>query len=224
MADTLIDIINEVLTATGQRANKTTIATTDSTAYLRDRLNDALDWIYKKKPFTIDADGTVTITPSTRTFNGPADTELQNIHPWSLRINDSDGDIPVNLVTEQFIIENHPDFETAEAEYPQYVYYSNGSIAVYPLLETGASNLTLQFKYATQFTKLTSAAATFPFEDRSDELMYAKLYAQLRYEVFKGLGQPGVTKEEMDGVRDRLITKYRKGKRVGFKGSRRYGW
>ncbi|MCE3234529.1 MAG: hypothetical protein K0Q50_709 [Vampirovibrio sp.] len=224
MADTLIDVINEVLTATGQRANKTTIAATDSTAYLRDRVNDALDWLYKLKPFVVDADGTVTITPAQRTFNGPLDTELQNIHPWSLRINDSDGDIPVSLVTEQFIIENYPDFETAESGSPQYVYFSNGSIAVYPLLETVAANLTLQFKYATQFTKLTSAAATFPFEDRSDEMKYVKLFTQLRYEVFKGLGQPGVTNDEMEATKARIIAKHHKSKRVGFKGSRRYGW
>ena len=223
MADQLIDVINEVLIATGQRGNKTAIAQTDSTAYLRDRVNDALDQLYKLKPFVVDADGTVTITPAQRTFAGPTDTELQNIHPWSLRINDADGDIPVQLVTEQFILENYPGFETAQAEYPQYVYFANGLIAVYPLLETGASNLTLQFKYSTQFTKLTTTSATFPFEDRSDEMKYVKLFAQLRYEVFKGLGQPGVTNDEMTGVFARLVAKYRKGKRFGFVGSRHYG-
>lgn len=223
MADTLIDVINEVLTATAQRANKTTIVATDSTAYLRDRINDALDTLYKLKPFVVDTDGTVTITPSTRTFNGPSDTELQNIHPWSLRINNSGGDIPVELVTEQYIIENYPDFETAEAEHPEHVYFSNGQIAIRPLLKAGSSNLTLQFKYSTQFTKLTSAAATFPFEDRSDEMRFIKLQSQLKYEVFKGLGQPGVTNDEMESVYARLYAKHRKGKRFGFVGSRRYG-
>lgn len=223
MADTLIDVINEVLTATGQRNNKTVITSTDSTAYLQDRVNDALDVLYKLKPFVIDVDGTVTITPSTRTFAGPADTELQNIYPWSLRIDDMAGDTPVDLVTEQFIIANHPDFETAEAEYPRYVYFTNGLIGVYPMLKAGESDLTLQFKYSTQFTKLTSASAVFPFEDRSDEMKYIKLFAQLSYEVFKGLGQPGITNDAMTGVYARIYAKYRKGKRFGFKGSRIYG-
>lgn len=223
MADTFIAIINEVLTSTGQRSNKTVISSNDSTAYVRDRLNDALEEIYRLEPFVIDADGTVTITPSTRTFAGPTDTELQNIHPWSLRINDADGDIPVDLVTEEYIIENYPKFETDEADKPRLVYFANGLIAIYPLLSAGASNLTLQFKYSTQFTKVTSTSATLPFEDRSDEMRYIKLSAQLDYEVFKGLGQPGVTSEKMGSVKSRLIVKYAKAKRVGFVSSRRYG-
>ena len=223
MASTLIDVINEVFTATGKRDNKTIIGTTDSTAFIRDRVNDALDMLYKMKPFVIDADGSITITPSVRTFSGPADTELQNIHPWSLRINQTTGDIPVDLVTEEFIIRNHADFETAEANYPQYAYFTNGLVGIYPLLQAGDANLTLQFKYATQFTKLTTTSATFPFEDRSDEMKYIKLFAQLRYEIFKGLGQPGVTNDEMNGVYARIVAKYRKGKRFGFTGSRHYG-
>jgi len=223
MADTLIDVINEVLTATGQRGNKTAIALTDSTGFIRDRINDAMDTLYKLKPFVVDTDATVTITPSTRTFAGPTDTELQNIHPWSFRINNASGDIPVEYVTEQFVIENYPLFETETAAIPEHVYFANGLIAIRPLLTAGASNLTLQFKHATQFTKLTSASATFPFEDRSDEMKYVKLSAQLDYEIHKGLGQPGVTNEKIRSLYARLIAKYRKGKRVGFQGSRVYG-
>lgn len=223
MADTLIDVINDVLIATGQRGNKTSIVQTDSTAYIRDRLNDGLEEVYRMQPFIVDASGTVTITASTRTFSGPSATELQNIHSWSLRINDSAGDIPVDLVTEQWIIENFPGFETDEADKPQYIYFTNDLIGVYPLLSAGASNLTLQFKYSTQFVKLTSTSATFPFEDRTDEMRFIKLHAQLKYEVFKGLGQPGVTNEELEAVRSRLIAKIAKGKRVGFKANRRYG-
>jgi len=223
MATTFIDIINEVMTATGQRGNKTIISTNDSTAYIRDRLNDALETIYGLQPFVIDLDGTVTITPSTRTFAGPTDTELQNIHNWSLRIHDAAGDIPVKVVTEQYIIENYPGFEADEADKPRYVYLSNGLLAVYPLLAAGSSNLTLEFKYSTQFTKVTSTSATFPFEDRSDEMKFIKLSAQLDYEVYKGLGQPAVTNEKLEKVEARLKVKYAKSKRVGFTSSRRYG-
>ena len=223
MPTTLIDCINEVLTAVGSRENKTTIAATDSTGYIRDRLNDGLEDLYCLEPFEIDASGTVTITASTRTFSGPADTELGNIHPWSFRINNSNGDIPVDLVTEQWITENYPGFETDEADIPRFVYFDNGLIAVYPLLSAGASSLTLQFSYSTQFVKLTAAAAVFPFEDRSDEMRYIKLFAQRAYEVFKGLGQPGVTNEEMDRAKSRLVVKYMKAKRTGFTSNRRYG-
>lgn len=223
MADTLISVINDVLMATGQRGNKTAIAATDSTEYIRDRLNDGLEEVYRLEPFTVDASGTVTITPSTRTFSGPSATELENIHAWSLRINDSAGDIPVDLVTEQWIVENFPGFEADEADKPLYVYFTNGLIGVYPLLTAGASNLTLQFQYSTQFVKLTSTSATFPFQDRSDELRFIKLFAQLKYEVYKGLGQPGVTNEEMEAVWSRLKAKAAKSKRFGFKANRRYG-
>lgn len=223
MADTLIDVINDVLIATSQRGNKTAISQTDSTAYIRDRLNDALRRVYKLEPFEVDTDGTVTITPSTRTFAGPTDTELHRIKPWSFRINDSDGDIPVTLVTEEYILEHFPKFETEEAEKPRYVYFTNGLIGAYPLLLTGSSNLNLQFKYSTQFTRLTSTSATFPFKDESDEMEYCKLYAKLHYELFKGLGQPGVTKDDVDSLWSVMVTKHMKRKRVGFTSSRRYG-
>jgi hypothetical protein len=223
MATTLINVVNDVLISTWQRGNKTAIAQTDSTAYIRDQLNKALRKLYKLKPFVVDADGTVTITPSTRTFAGPVDTELQNIYPWSFRINDPNGDIPVSLVTEEYIIENYPKFETDEADKPRFIYFSNGLIAIYPLLEAGSSNLTLQFKYSTQFTKITSTSATFPFEDESDELEYCRLYAQLEYEVMKGLGQPAVTNDKLVSLWAVLTVKHMKGKRTGFISNRRYG-
>jgi hypothetical protein len=67
MTATLIDVVNEVLRATGQRPNKTAFAETDSSAFLRDKINDALDELYDMAPFTIDADGTLTLPASTRT-------------------------------------------------------------------------------------------------------------------------------------------------------------
>lgn len=221
--DTLIDILNEILRATGQRANKTTIVETDDTAYIRDRINDALGNLYRLQPFNVDADGTISITPSTRTFSGPSGTDLNNIHDWSWRIDHSSGDVPVAKVTEELITTSCPDFETASGASPQYVYFTNGLIGVYPLLASGSTNLTLQFKYSTQFTKLTAATATFPFENRSDEMDFIKLCAQRDYEIFKGLGQSDYTNSKAIDLWGVIVAKYRKGKRIGFTGSRLYG-
>lgn len=219
--DTLISVTNDILRATGQRADKTDFAETDSTSYLRDRINEALQTIYGLQPFIIDADGTITITPSTRTFSGPSATPLTNIHTNTLRLNQAIGDIPLEYVTEEFIIRAFPDFETIEADFPRYVYFTNGLIGVYPLLKSGDANLTLEFKYSTQFVKLTDKAATFPFENRSVELEYVKLYAQMRYEIFKGFGQPAETGQEANKALTVLKVRALKNKRVGFTGYRR---
>jgi hypothetical protein len=223
MADTLIDVINEVLTATSQRGNKTAIAQTDSTAFIRDRLNDALENIYDIKPFVVDLDGTTTITASTRTFSGPSGIDLNNIDTDTFRINDANGDIPLPYVTEDFIIQNYPSFETAEADLPMYVYFTNGLLAIYPLLTTGATSLTLQYKYSSQFVKLTATTATFPFKDRSPEMKYCKLWAQRDYEISKGLGQPGATQSLIDDEWAKITGKYRRNRRFGFSGARIYG-
>ncbi len=223
MADTLIAIVNEVLRATQQRCDKTSFSNNDDTNYIVDRVNDALEDIYALKGTEIDTDGTITVTAATRKFNAPADTDPSRIYDWSFRINDADGDIKLEVVTRQFITENFPLFETEEADVPKYVYIDNVQIAVYPLLTTGASSLTMQFTYPAQFVKLTTTTATFPFEDRSDEMRFVKLSAQFDYEVFKGLGQPASTMDKRDGVWARVVAKNAKTRKKGFMGYRRYG-
>jgi hypothetical protein len=223
MAITLLEVVNEILRATQQRCDKTAFSNNDDTNYIVDRVNDGLEDIYNLSPTEVDANGTVTIAASTRTVSGPAGLELNRIYDWSFRLNDSDGDIPMDVVTKEYIVNRFPLFETEEAETPQYVYIDNNTIAVYPLLAAGSSSLTLQFSYPANMTKLTTTTATFPFQDRSDELRYIKLNAQFEYEVFKGLGNPGVTQDKKDGLWARMVAKNAKLKRQGFIGYRVYG-
>ena len=222
MADTLLNVVNEILRET-QQAQATAFSENDDTNYIVDRVNDALDDLYALKGTPIDADGTITITPSTRTFSGPSGLDLHRIYDWTFRIHDTDGDIPVAVVTEEYITRTFPLFETFEATRPDKVYIDNNLVAVYPLLEAGASNLTLQFSYPAQFVKLTSTSATFPFPDRSEEMRYIKLHAKFEYEKLKGFGQPGDTRDERDGKKAQIIAKYARLKRVGFTGYRVYG-
>jgi hypothetical protein len=222
MADTLLSVINEILVATQQR-EKTAFSANDDTRYLIDRVNDALNDIYTLCPETIDANGTITITPSTRLFNGPSGLDVNQIYEWSFRIDDTEGDIEVSHVPKSFIVSNYPTYETEESDQPIYVYQEGTQLGIYPLLNAGASNLTLQFIYPSPLVKLTTTTDTFPFQDRSIEMKYIKAYAQLRYEIFKGLGQPAYTMQVVEDAWATLVGSYASTKQVGFIGYRRYG-
>ncbi len=222
MVDTLLDVTKEVLRATHQTVSITSFSDTNDTNWIVDRINDALNTIYDLKPTQVDLDGSVTLAASTRTVSPPTGLDIYRIYNWSYRINDSDGDIDLDFVTKEFIVTTFPEYETYEAEQPSYVYYDGNSLAFYPLLKAGSTALTIQFSYPAQFIKLTSPTDIFPFADRSTEMAYIKLCAQRDYEVDKGLGQPGVTQSKIDEKWGIIVAKYQKGKRVGFKGYRRY--
>lgn len=224
MADTLLAVVNEVLRATQQRCDKTSFSNNDDTNYIVDRINDALGALYALKGTEIDADGSVSIVASTRRVAGPVGLDLSRIYDWSFRLNNADGDIPLPVVTKEFIVRTYPLYETFEAAQPEMVYIDNNQLGVYPLLEAGASTLTLQFSYPAQLVKLTTTTATFPFQDRSPEMDYIKLDAQFRYEAFKGLGIPELTMQLKDDLWAGLVAKNAKLKRQGFTGYRRYGW
>jgi hypothetical protein len=219
MAITLIDLINKVLLITSQRDNKTVIAETDSTKLVREYINEALSWIYDQYPTQVDADGTGTLTTA-RTITPPTGLDPYRVYDWSWRIQDSAGDIPIDFVTEQFIINEYPSYETDTADNPKYVYLTNGLFGFYPLLASGTK--TIKYKYPANSTALTATAATFPFPDESPEMKFIKLYARLQYEVDKGLGQPGVTNDKVEDLQAMLIAKYAKAKRKGFTSSRKY--
>lgn len=223
MSDTLIDIINRIRQSVGSRGNKTAISETDGTAFLRDKINEALIRIYGWGPSDTNTDGTVTLPVATRTVNGPTGLDLARIHHWSWRINDTAGDIPLEQVTKQFIIEQFPSYETEQGVTPQYVYLEGQTIGFYPLVLSTLSSLTIQFSYPAQLSRLAATTDTIIFPDTSDEMRYIELYAKRAYEIEKGLGQPGVTNEDMDDMRDKLKAKYRKSKRVGITGHRKYG-
>lgn len=221
MVDTLIDVVNEVLVDTQQR-QKTAFSNNDDTNFIVARVNDGVKDIYHLTPDRIDTNGTVTITPSTRLFDGPVNLDVTEIHDWSFRIDNSDGDIKVAHVPKEYIVTTYPQYETHEADKPLYVYQEGTQLGIYPLLEAGASNLTLQFIYPAVYTKLVNTTDTFPFIEGTLEKQYVKAYAQMRYEVFKGLGQPALTIQMVDDLWAALVGKYNKTKRIGFVGYRRY--
>jgi hypothetical protein len=222
MADTLLAVVQETLRATQQRT-QSAFSDSNDTNFIVDRINDALDKVYSLKGPEIDVDGSTTITASTRTFAGPTGLDLSRIYDWSFRINNAAGDIPVEAVTKEYIVENYPLFESEEADVPQFVYIDGITLAVYPLLTTGASSLTLQYIYPANLTKLTLVTDVLPFKDRSSEMSYIKLFAKYKYEVFKGLGQPMDTFQDMDNVWATLVAKQARLKKQGFTGYRRYG-
>lgn len=223
MAITMIELVNEVLRSIGSKPDKTAISETDDTAYILDKLNEGLEDIYRMCPTEIFNDGTLTLPPSTRVLARPSNADVSKIPAWSWRINDADGDKPLEIVTEEFIIRTYPGYETDEAIEPQFVYLTNDDIGFYPLLKAGESDLTIQFKYPALFTKLTNTTDTIPFEDRSEEVKYIKLYAQMEYEIFKAIGQPGITGGKLMASDHRLKAQYAKTRRIGLIGHRVYG-
>lgn len=223
MTYTLISLTNKVLRATGQRANKTAFAETDSSAFIRDKINDALEELYDMAPSAVDADGTLTLPASTRKVAALANLDPYEIYQWGWRIHNVNRDIPLTFVSETWIIENFPLHETEEADLPQYVYLSNNTPAFYPLLTAGSSSLTIQYKYPAQFVELTATTDTFPWPDTSDEIALVRLYAQLEYEMHKLMGNPDHTREKLETVRCRLTAKYWLKRPTGFVGNRIVG-
>jgi len=220
---TLLDVVKKVLRACKKNTSITAFSDNDDSQYIVDRINEALQDIYSLRGTEIQADSSFTVTPSTRTYNVIAGLDLDRIFDWSVRINDPDGDIPLQVVTKQYIVDRYPLYETFEWDQPQYVYIDNNKLAVYPLLKAGSANLTIQFSYPAQPTEKTTTTATFPWPDMSYELTYIKKYAQYKYELSKGIGQPLDTAQDMEAAWAILTAKFTKQQRPRFIGYRRYG-
>lgn len=223
MAITLLDLVIEVLRSTGQNPNKTAFSETDSTQFIVDRINDGLDVIYGLAPSSIDADGSLTLPASTRSVAAVSGLDPYHIYDWSWRINQSVGDIALEQVSEKFVIKNFPLYETYEAAFPKYVYLSNGVPSFYPLLKAGSASLTIQYKYPAQMVKLTETTATFPFQDRSEEMTFLKLYAKFQYELFKLMGNPDFTGGMVEDAKGALIGKYEALNPFRIAGNARFG-
>lgn len=223
MAITLIEMVNKVLRATGQRPNKTAFAETDSSAFLRDRINDAVFELYQMAPTTVDADGTLTLPSATRSVAAVAGLDPYRIYDWGWRINDPTGDIPLQFVDEKMIIQTFPLYETHQGPRPVYVYIANNLPSFYPLLEAGADSLTIQYKYPANVVALTTTTATFPFADGSDEMRFIELYAKFEYEMHKLMGNPDKTEGQLETTRAGLFGKYATIRGAYLVGNRRLG-
>lgn len=222
MAETALSLINRVLQNTGQNV-VTAFSDNDDSNFLLNKVNEALADLYNLNPTTVDADGSVTLPASTRVVNGPSGLDIYRIYNWSFAIDDSEGDIDLEFVTEQFIRDTYPKYDTDTAKNPRFVYIDNNRLAFYPLVEATEPSKTVVFKYPAMASRLTATTDTFPFVDNSDELYYIEFYAQREYELYKGLGNPGVTDDKAMTKRDALDARYMLGKQSGFKGYRIYG-
>lgn len=222
MADTLLTAINRILRATGQRT-VSVFADTNSSNWLVDRYNEAIHYLNGLNPTPVDVGGALTLPASTRTLTKPTGLDLYRIYDWSWRINDSAGDIPLSFVTYEFILRNYPLFESEEADKPKHVYFDGDAIAFYPLLKTGSSSLTIQFKYPAMMTRLSATTDMVPFEENSDESNFCEYYCRYEYEVWKGLGNPANTGAKLDDLDGKLAGKYARARRQGLQGYRRYG-
>lgn len=221
MTTTFGDLIIAVLGATRQNRSKTAISDTDDTRWIADRLDEEFQRICGLKPFEVDTNATITLPASTRLVSGPAGVPLSRFYDWSWRINNAAGDIKLDQVTLEYIVNAHPDYETAEADQPEVVYLEGSSLGVYPLLKAGAASLTIQGIYPAMYTAGTWST-TFPFADQGNELLCAKKFAQYRYEKRKGLGSWEDTYDEYETAMGLLKVEYARAKRQGTKGYRRF--
>jgi len=221
MADTLIDVVKRVLRATGQDTDISAFSDNDDTQFIVDQINEGLLDLHSLGGGDIILNGTLTVTPSTRLFSVATGLDIHEIEQFSWRINNALGDIPLKYVTREYIISRYPLFEAQESETPEFVYYEAQKAGFYPLLKAGASNLTIQYSYLTTSVRLSATTDTFPYPDKW--VQYAQKYAQGKYEIYKGLGQPAVTAGESDSLYTEISVKIWKEKRIGFKPYRSWG-
>lgn len=222
MADTLGAMTVRILRMTGQNPNKTGLADTDDTQWVADRINEAMQYLFNLKPFEIDLNGSITLPASTRLMDGPAGLDLYRIYDWSWRVNQTTGDVKINPVTQEFIVNSFPLYESNEGDYPEYVYLEGGQVGFYPLLKSSSASQIIQFIYPSMQSRLTDWASTFPFEDNTEELLYCETYTKLEYEIYKGLGDPDETRDKLLTLKGILKVKYARAKRQGLKRYRRF--
>lgn len=222
MAETAVSLMNQILTKTTQK-QVTAFSDDDDSNFILESMNDALVNLYDLMPTQVDVNSSVNLPVSTRLVSLESGLDIYRIYDWSFRINDADGDRPLKVVTREYITKTYPAFETDTANEPRFVYYEGEQLAFYPLIKSDGDAATIQFSYPVIANRLTETTDTFVFPDNSNELQYIKFYAQLEYELDKGLGNPAVTNDKMEDKWGLLVAKYKRGKKSGFKGYRRYG-
>lgn len=195
---------------TGQNI-RTAFADTDDTNFILEHMNDALEDLQALKTTYIDAETSFNVT-NTRTFTNPvAGLDLYDTYPWSWRIIDSNS-IPHQLInmTLEAVMEQYPRFETDTSPLPQFYYFDQGNIGLYPLLNSGS--LTAKFRYPTTSTVFVNTTDSINYPQKW--ILYIKKYAQFNYEVFKGIGSPEVTEEEAEDIFAEIAVKEMKQKKT----------
>lgn len=193
MSDTLLTVIQRVLTATGQDPSVSTLSDTDDTQYIADRINDALLRLRSLRPTVLDNNATITVVPNTRLYAVATGLDVYEVNKDSLRLDSGTAD----WIQLSRLVEQDPTYDTYTADKVRYLYFENNKIGVYPILETGADNQTIKYQHPDVWARLDDPADTFPYDDPY-WVTYCEKYAQVNYEIFKGLGNPMATNVLMD--------------------------
>jgi hypothetical protein len=217
MADTLLTVIQRVLAATGQDPSVTSLSDSDDTRYLMDRVNDALLKLYTLKGTHVDSSSSITITATTRAYNITAGLDIYMIEPTSFRLDDQ----KIELIDLDRLERIDTEWDTRTAENVRYLYFDNGQICVYPILQTGTASKTLKFRHPQVWARLSATTDTFDYPDVW--LDYVERYAQFRYEIFKGISNPVVSQMEVDEAWGRCVAKSLQGRQFQLQGYRKFG-
>lgn len=221
MAETLLKMVNEVLQVTSQNPNKTSFSDIDHTNLIVTWIRQAELAIADLKPTYIEADVTITVTPSTQLFAPPLlGMDLYTTYTWGWRVQYNGSWQPVKIVSLEYIESIDPNFEVTEGACPLYLYFKNGQFGIYPLLQAGSATTNLKGTIPVITDKKTNPSDVFPYPDTW--LRFLKLHAQMKYELKRGLGQPAATETEKNDVWGVIVGSIRKQKKLFAKQGRVY--
>jgi hypothetical protein len=193
MADTLLDVVKRVLIATGQDPAISAFSNTDDTNYLVQQVNEALLKLRALKSTHLDNNATITVTASTRLYSVVTGLDVYDIDSTSFRVDTNS----IQLVTLESLKRRDTEYDTRTAPKIESIYYENGQIGVYPVLQAGATSQTLKYRHPDVWTRLAATTDVFPYPDPY-WITYCERYAQFNYELFKGLGNPVATQLLLD--------------------------
>lgn len=219
MPNTLEDVLKRVLRFTQQDPNISAIADSDDTQYLVDRINEALDDIRELGPPSFLTRSTVTAVASTRLYALPTDLNPFEIDDKSFRNITASPDSPLDRIDYGYLQEKDPNFQNTTAGVIQAVYYEGSSLGVWPILEAGSSSVTIQFEHPSVLNRLDALADTISIPD--SWVLYLEKYAIYYYQAdYKVIGNPMVTKEDLDQKWGQIIAQMTRYKRLRMRGYR----
>lgn len=217
MADTLLAVVQRVLRATQQDPSVTSLSDNDDTNYIADRINDALINLRTLKPTHLDNNATITVTAQTRLFTVPTGLDVYDIERTSFRLYDG----PIEVITLETLKTLDPEYDTREGERVHLLYYEDNKVGVYPQLESGSTSITLKYRHPDVWARLDDAADTFPYPDPY-WITYCERYAQYKYEVYKGLGNPIATQLDVDDAWQMCVARAMTSQNYRIRGYKRY--
>lgn len=192
MADTLLAVVKRVLISTGQDSSVTAFSDNDDTNYIVLQINAALLELRTLKATHLDNNATISIVANTRLYSVATGLDVYDIDPSSFRLENVD----IGLTTLESLKDTDTEYDTRTSEKVSKLYYEDGKIGVYPLLQTGSSAQTLKYRHPDVWARLSATTDVFPYPD-PNWISYCEQYAQYKYEIFKGIGNPADTASEV---------------------------